>query len=305
MAIEPNRGDTTVGDVVAQTGFKDAWKNFFTKLKTDQNLQQALLNFGANVTNPQFGDNQTQAITSSVAQAVGGYREAVKTQAAQAVAAQMAGEKHRAGLAKTASEIEASSADTKLKGAQLPKVEAEAARTAGGVDLDASQAELNRARAREAEANAKAGGKNAQKPSHLQILAQALKAKGYAEDDDSAYLLATKMDKDPSMQKIVSDFIANQGFLYGDQLPAAVDQLTNLAQGASSLQTGQSQLAPGAAAPTPTPQVDLDALRSMANAYLATQGQKPISEAKLLELSRNPQQIQQLINLSQPNTGTP
>lgn len=282
-----------------RTTFKQEWANFFTKLKQDPDMQTALLSFAANVTNPEFGDNQTQAISSSLLNAVSGYRGTKEARAAAGVKAKQTQEKHDADLEKTKSEIVQAAVENALKTTQIGKTQAETSRISEtGVELDQSQIELNRARAAAAAAEAAAGGKGAKAPTHIDKLAQALLAQGLATDESDAYLQATELNKTPAGAKMAADFIAAQGFLYGDDLPAAVEQAVSLAQGASGLNRGASNLQPTA----PAPQIDMNQLRKLSDAYTSSKGMAPVSEAKLLELSQNPQAVQSLLRAVQPPT---
>lgn len=286
--------------------FAGEWNNFFTKLKTDPTMQQAMLSFAAQVSNPEYGGNTVHAVADSANSAIGGYRATKAAQAnAQyegqrtAVKDQQTAEKHKSDLGKTAAEIGAMSVDSKLKGSQ-------ANRTEGGVDLDKSQAELNRAKAlREAEEAKHAGAGASAKLTNQDKIAKALMAKNPELTEADAYLEAEQIAKSPSQTKLIMDFINSQGFIYGDKLPEKVKEVVGLSGGGGlQTQSGTPQGATPSLNPTlgvtPAP-VDMRELRALADAYTA-KGGSPISEAQLVLISKNPAQIMQL---KQHATGVP
>jgi hypothetical protein len=186
---------------------------------------------------------------------------------------------------------------------------------AGERDLTAAQAEALRAQAARDKAVAAAGGGGkAAKPSHLQLLAASILAKGQATDENDAYLKATEMDKNPTTAKIVQDFIATQGFMYPDNLDEKVAEIVELSNKYQSTAGGKPLLpstapatgtpagaTPGITGTTVQPRVDMGQLRLLADQFQKARGLAPVSEAKLLEISQNPALIQQLNQRSTAN----
>lgn len=286
--------------------FASEWNNFFTKLKTDPTMQQAMLSFAAQVSDPGYGGNAVHAIADSANSALGGYRATKAAQAQGAIKEKRTQEKHDADTGKTRQEIVESAVQAALLKAQAGKETAQAERTAGGVDLDRSQAELNRARASKAGREAEAVGTDKSKLTNQDKIAQALMSKDPSLSAADAYLQAEQIAKSPSQTKIIMDFVNSQGFLYGDDLPKKVEEVVGLAGGMQP----PAATTPVGATPgiNPTlgvqePAVDLKQLRIMADAYAMKSGASPISEAKLIQLSKSPTAIMQL--KSALGTGAP
>ncbi len=269
--------------------FASEWEGFFNKLKTDQNMQQALLNFSANVTSGEH-NGTVNAIAASTADAVGGYRKANEADADKLAKIAMNKQTHDAEIAKSWSEIAKNHGLTEEAGAHTTDLKASANRTNNAVDLDASTAELNRARAAEALATAKNGGKGKKGPDKVDKIAAALLAKGIAHDENDAYLQATELAKSPALSKIAADYINSQGFLHEKDLPEATQRAVNTAVGAGKGVGAGS----GQGVPIPMAGTDMSNLRKMLDTYTGSRGKPPVSDAKLLEISKNPAMIAQL-----------
>jgi len=288
-----------------ESTFSSEWENFFNKLKTDTHMQEALLKFSSNVTSGKH-NGTVNAVAASASDAVSGYNEANRLDAARATKLAMDKSTHDAEILKTWSEIAKNHGLTEEAGANAGKARAdtkksvaEASRTTGAIDLDAANAELARARAAEAWATAKAGGKGKKAPDKTDKLAVALLAKGLATDSNDAYIQATEMMKSPALSKIAADFINSQGFLYGDNLPEKTKQAVQTAVGAGKgLTPGLGVPSGGVPIPMQTP--NLSELRKMADHYTTLRNKPPVSDAKLIELSKSPEMILQLKNAMVP-----
>jgi hypothetical protein len=305
MAINVQGGTPPKTPEEAAT-FKGEWMNFFNKLKTDQNMQQAMLNFAAQVTQPNQGGT-VPAVTGALANSVGGYRQAVasdeQAKAAarrQAMLDSLAMGKGGAEIDNLYSQIDERAVNAKKTEADIGKTEADTTRQVGAVDLDKARAELARAQA--ALAKAKQEGKStSQQATHLDKMAKALVDMGEATNMSEAYLLATEIDKNPTAQQIGSDLVTSQGFLYKpEELGGAVQGAVEAVRGAGGRGPGATPpiappgaMAPSVSAPTPVP--DLSLVRQGADAYSQKMGLPPLSDAKVLELQKNPSMFQQMM----------
>lgn len=293
-------------------GIKQQWLNFLRKLKTDANMQQALLNFGAYVSAPNPGGT-VHAVNAALAQSVGGYHDAVRTQAAQARAEAREDQKLTADLAASAASTDRTRGLMEGDAASADLARAQAERTQRLAGNDAADAELTRVRTEAAkhgmtmdEARLKlqeaqlelqrlggpgSGAAPAAKVQVMREMAQAMLALGQVQSLEEGILKAVELENTPPPGKVAADLAINQGFLLGDNLNSTIDATLAAVQRASQ----------GTRAPASTPSasavqaVPLEKLQALDLAYSQKFGVPPLPQAKLLELQNNPVLIQEML----------